>query len=366
MATQPSVPGEDSKQAHRFRRYLMGVGSSLLVIVLMHVLYVRGEFELSGYVYCAAAMFFFFVLFYALFRSGLNRLALDPSLTVPQVLSAILVLNFAMFHASSDARALFQLILLMSFLFGVFRLETRQLLMVSTFAMAAYGVMLACLAQFRAGEFDPSLEYLRWGVLSAILLWFAMMGGYMSRLRKELAHSKTELEVAMQTIQDMAIRDELTGVYNRRYLMSVLANQQLRSARTGEAFCVAVVDLDHFKAVNDSHGHAGGDEVLRCFSSRAVRDLRAMDQFGRYGGEEFMLVMSQTTLEAGKAGAERLRRNTEAIRVPGFDESFRLTVSIGVAQYRPDESVDETVRRADAAMYRAKEGGRNRVECDAG
>ncbi len=363
MAAQPSVRDEDAKQAHRIRRYLMGVGSSLLVLILMHVLYLRGDLDAAGYVWCASAMLFLFALFYVLFRSGLNRRAHDPSLTVPQVLSAIVVLHFAMFHASSDARALFQLILLMSFLFGVFRLETRALLMVGAFAVAAYGAMIACLAQFRAGEFEPSLEFLRWGVLSAILLWFAMMGGYMSRLRKELADSKTELEVAMQTIHDMAIRDELTGAYNRRYLMSALANQHARSARTGEAFCIGIVDIDHFKAVNDSRGHAGGDEVLCCFAANAARELRAMDQFGRYGGEEFMLIMSQTTLGAAQAAAERLRRNTEAIRIPGFDEDFRLTVSIGVAQHRTGESIDETVGRADAAMYRAKAGGRNRVEC---
>ena len=363
MATQPSVPDETSKQAHRVKRYLMGVGSSLLVIVLMHVLYRRGELDPTGYAVCVVAMLFCFALFYGLFRSGLNRRAEDPSLTAPQIISAIIVLTIAMYYAGSDARALFHLILLMSFLFGVFRLETRALLLVGLVAVVAYGLMIAALVRFRPGGFELSLEFLRWGVITGILLWFAMMGGYMSRLRKQLADGKAGLEGALKTIQDMAIRDELTGVHNRRYLMSALGSQHARSSRTGEAFCVAIADIDFFKHVNDTLGHAGGDHVLRCFSSSALRDMRAMDQFGRYGGEEFMLVMNQTTLDSAMIGAERLRRNTECIRFPEFDPGFRVTVSIGLAQHRQGESIEDTVKRADEALYRAKSGGRNRVEC---
>lgn len=343
----------------------MGVGSSLLVLVLMHVLYRRGDMDAAGYAYFVAAMLFCFALFFGLFRSGLNLRANDPSLTAPQIVSAIIVLTMAMYFAGSDARALFHLILLMAFLFGVFRLETRALLLVGLVAITAYGLMIAALVRFRSGGFDLSLELLRWGVISGILLWFAMMGGYMSRLRKQLADGKAELEGALKTINDMAVRDELTGVHNRRYLMTALGNQHARSSRTGEAFCVAIADIDDFKKVNDLLGHAGGDHVLRCFSSNAMRDLRAMDQFGRYGGEEFMLVMNQTTLESAITGAERLRSNTERIRFPEFDPEFRVTISIGLAQHRRGESIEDTVRRADEALYRASSGGRNRVEFDA-
>jgi len=303
-------------------------------------------------------------LFYLLFRSGLNQRARDPSLTAPQIISAILVLTVAMYYAESDIRALFHLIMLMCFLFGVFRLDTVALLWIGLVAVTAYGAMIFLLLEFHPARIDRSLELLRWGVITAILVWFSMMGGYMSRLRKQLAEGKAELEGALKTIHDMAIRDELTGAHNRRFLMSALGSLHARSSRTGEAFCVAIADIDHFKKVNDLLGHAGGDHVLRCFSSNAERELRAMDQFGRYGGEEFMLIMNQTTLDSAMLGAERLRRNTERIRFPEFDPDFRLTVSVGVAQHRRGETIEDTVRRADEALYRAKSGGRNRVECE--
>jgi diguanylate cyclase (GGDEF)-like protein len=363
-ADQSVAYDESARQAHRVRRYLMGVGTSLLVLLLMYVLFLRGELEPAGFYYGAAGMLFCFALFYGLFRSGMNRRMEDPSLTEGQIISSILVLTLVMYYTSSEARTLFHLIFLMSFLFGLFRLDTRALFATGIVAVAAYGAMVLALALFRPEHLDVSLELLRWGVITGILAWFAMMGGYMSRLRKELADGKAGLEKALETIRDMATRDELTGMHNRRFLMDALDAQQARSARTGEAFCVALADIDHFKKVNDTQGHAGGDAVLRGFAEQAFQGVRAVDQFGRYGGEEFMLVLTQTTMEGARISAERLRAATENIRFPGLDAEFRVTVSIGIAQHRTGEPVGETVKRADQALYRAKAAGRNRVECD--
>ena len=362
MARFSLIFGDDPKQAHLIRRYLMAVGTSLLALVLMYVLYRQGELDAAGFWYASAAMLFFFVLFYALIRSGLNLRMRDRSMTVPQMIASLLVLTFVMFHASSETRSLFHLIFLMTFLFGVFRLDTRMLYIVGLIAVACYGLMIFLLANLRPERLDVNLELLRWGVIAVVLAWFTTMTGYLSRMRKQLSDSKSRLEMAVQSIQDMAIRDELTGMHNRHFLNDVMRNQQARSARTGEPFCIGIVDIDHFKRVNDTLGHQAGDQVLQIFSRGAMQGIREIDQFGRYGGEEFLLVMAQTTLPGACIVAERLRQISEGVRFPDLAPDLRMTVSIGVAQFRPGEMVTETVKRADEALYRAKRAGRNRVE----
>jgi diguanylate cyclase (GGDEF)-like protein len=125
-----------------------------------------------------------------------------------------------------------------------------------------------------------------------------------------------------------------------------------------------MLDIDRFKHVNDSFGHAAGDEVLRRSVDIAQKELRAIDFMGRFGGEEFLLVLTQTGLDGARECVERVRNQTArtGFNLSGSDRN--MTVSIGVAQYRPGESIRETLERADAALYRAKAGGRNRIECE--
>lgn len=361
MTRYPLIFGDDPRQAHLIRRYLMAVGTSLLVLLLV-VLYRRGDLDPAGFAYAATAILFCFVFFYALIRSGLNMRLRDRSMTMAQMIASLLVLTVTMYFLSSETRPLFHMIFLMTFLFGVFRLDTGMLYVVGLIAVACYGVMIFLLAKFRPESCDVNLELLRWGVITAVLAWFATMAGYLSRLRKRLSDSNAKLESAVQIIQDIAIRDELTGMHNRHFLNEVLRNQQARSARTGEPFCVGIIDIDHFKRVNDTLGHLAGDQVLQIISRGAMQGIREIDQFGRYGGEEFLLVMPQTTLPGACIVAERMRQISEGIRFAELDPDLRMTVSIGVAQYRPGERVADTLRRADEALYRAKGAGRNRVD----
>jgi len=126
---------------------------------------------------------------------------------------------------------------------------------------------------------------------------------------------------------------------------------------------ICMIDLDLFKRYNDEFDHLTGDHVLRTFAQFVQQGLRASDVFGRYGGEEFVQIMRNTTLAGAMADAERLRERISALEIPGLPSIGRLTVSIGVAQYEPGEAIIRTFARADEAMYRAKERGRNRVEC---
>src|SRR3989441_1874142 len=209
------------------------------------------------------AMLFLFGLFYALFRSGLNLRFRDPSLTVEMMESAIVVLTWAMYHATPAGRGVIILMLPFIFLSGLFRLGTRDLLGVAGFSVICYGAMSLLLLRFRAATIDLRLTLLHWAALAAVLVWFAFMGGHMARMRKQLALSKSDLEKALHGIQELATRDELTGVHNRRHLMEMLRYEKSRCARTGAAFCIAIADIDIFKQINDTFGHQAGDEIGR-------------------------------------------------------------------------------------------------------
>ena len=362
MATFALFPKDDPKQAYRIRRYLIAVGTSVLVWGLLFLLYWEGYLEEAGLIQATGGMLFFFVLFYALFRSGLNLKVRDPSLTVEMMESAIIVLTWAMYYATPGGRGVIILLLPFTLLSGLFRLGTRDLLGVAGFAVICYGAMSLLLLHFRSATIDLRLTLLHWAVLAAVFVWFAFVGGHMSRMRKQLALSRSDLEKALRAIQELATRDELTGVHNRRHLLDMLRHEKNRCARTGATFCISVVDLDFFKQINDKYGHQAGDDVLRGFCRSTAQRMRTADYFGRYGGEEFLLILTDTNLEGARIVADRLRRETEQLGFTDVNPDLRISVSIGLAQHQPGDEIEQTLQRADDALYRAKAAGRNRVE----
>lgn len=162
---------------------------------------------------------------------------------------------------------------------------------------------------------------------------------------------------------EMAITDPLTGLHNRRYFASRLQQMVETSANGGPPCAVLIADLDHFKRINDTFGHAGGDAILTQFSDRLRAGLRALDIAARYGGEEFVIAMPETDLQQAIIAAERLRRAVakECFRLPDGEVANSVTVSVGVAEVYRGESSDSVMKRADTALYRAKAEGRNRT-----
>jgi diguanylate cyclase (GGDEF)-like protein len=171
-----------------------------------------------------------------------------------------------------------------------------------------------------------------------------------------------ELREADRLLREASRRDDLTGLSNRVFLMECLRAEVERSRRFGRPFSLLFLDLDHFKDVNDRHGHAFGDLVLRTIA-RAVREqLRPADILGRFGGEEFLVGLVETDEAAATVVAERLRRAVARTHVESGPAHASLTLSIGVANLGPDvQSLDALIERADRALYQAKEGGRNQV-----
>jgi two-component system cell cycle response regulator len=180
------------------------------------------------------------------------------------------------------------------------------------------------------------------------------------RRKRYADHLRNSLDLSLE----LAVTDQLTGLHNRRYMNGQLKALVERAADGGEPVSVLAIDIDHFKKINDSFGHDGGDEVLREFAVRLASNVRAVDLPVRQGGEEFLVVMPATGLEDARRIAERIRLHVsgEPFRLPGAEESLNVTISIGVATILPGETrPDSLLKRADRAMYDAKVAGRNRV-----
>lgn len=357
MADAGTAMAVDARQARLMKSYWVAAASTSLVMVLMFVLYWQGYLTHAGFCITIGGMLFWMAFYYVIFRARLNLRAADHSLTVAQVLSAMLMLVIAMYYTASSARPVILPIVLMAFVFGVFRLSLRQLIGLALVAISGYGLMIALLHFFRPLDVDVRLEILRLIVFGMVMLWFAVMGGYVSRLRKTLSDSRAAIE-------ELVIRDPLTGAYNRRHLSSTLQQEKLRSDRSEEPFCIAILDLDHFKRVNDTYGHQAGDDVLKACAACGGEVVRPIDCFGRYGGEEFEVLLTQTDLEGARIVAERIRSAINSLRFAQISPDLRVTVSIGVAQYRHKEEIRATEKRADDALYRAKAAGRNRIEVE--
>ncbi len=167
---------------------------------------------------------------------------------------------------------------------------------------------------------------------------------------------------------EMAITDALTGLHNRRYMESHLGTLVEQAAARGKPLAVLVLDIDHFKAINDTYGHDAGDDVLREFALRIRRSIRGIDLACRYGGEEFVIVMPETDMAVATMVAERLRRRiaSEPFAIQRGARSIEVTISIGIAAIgREGDNAADILKRADQALYRAKRDGRNRVVPDA-
>jgi diguanylate cyclase (GGDEF)-like protein len=158
-----------------------------------------------------------------------------------------------------------------------------------------------------------------------------------------------------------SITDPLTNVYNRRFFMQMLEQEMERTRRNGKPFSIIMFDLDHFKSVNDHFGHAAGDMVLKSVANMIKGRIRKTDCFARWGGEEFIILLPETTVGDAASLAEELRERLSNMALP---EVGRVTASFGVAAYRPSDTIDTILLRADSMLYEAKAAGRNCVKSE--
>lgn len=176
----------------------------------------------------------------------------------------------------------------------------------------------------------------------------------------------TMVTSANRKLRRMAITDSLTGLFNRRHMTHLVERELARFQRNGHPVAFIVLDIDHFKSINDEHGHETGDHVLEDVASIIKAQLRTQDLVARWGGEEFLAVLPDTNLQNAQVSAERVREAllTQDWLAPN-GKRIDITISAGVSEFRRDDDLNSAINRADRALYRSKDGGRNRVELEA-
>lgn len=332
----------DQRQALRMRRFAMGAMGYVIGFAISALCYLAGLMAPEPILYAVPVVLALNGLMFAAFVSGANLHFSDPSLTMPQLLLATAVMMYGA-AVSDQTRPLFLLLYPVPFLFGAFRLTISQHLWVGAFALLCHAAVIAHAASARSTQFNLGLEVLAWFTLAIVLVWLVVIGHQLRRARTQ------------------AQQDSLTGLPNRLAVLSALSREQARRDRGGPPFCVCFIDIDHFKQINDTHGHAVGDAVLQRLSASFVEQLRRIDEVGRYGGDEFLAILPDTTLEHARVTCERVRARVGELEVAGVVDAPRLTVSIGVTQADVGEQPAALVARADAALYEAKRTGRDRI-----
>ena len=360
------APPQDSGQGLRLFRHLLGAFASLLVVAVVYLYAAAGRLDfVVAHVFTALAVLGVSV-FTVCIATGFNRRFADPSLTGAQMVTSGLALAY-LAYAASAFRPLQLPFYMVALLFGAFRLSIRQQLAISAYFVASFAAAVAAnndgflgAPAVEAGHAVPS-GWLLTMHLALLLVLMSLIGGYVNSIRVRLRATNGKLQEALEKIERIATYDELTGLYNRRIIHQMAAKEAKRSLRNGSSLCIAMLDADHFKRFNDQYGHAAGDEVLRMLSRCLQGTLRESEYVGRYGGEEFLIVLPETTRERASAPLQRLRQTIAEAPIEGLPRGVRVTVSIGVTEHRRGEDIQATVKRADTALYQAKHEGRDRI-----
>ncbi|AMP07695.1 GGDEF domain-containing protein [Collimonas pratensis] len=336
---------------------LSGVLDALLLWGFVHAGVIQSDIAL----FYGMAVVVVTLVFYLLIRSGFQRRSKDPGLTFPQVVAALLMQTGFLILAP-QVGYLFLINFFVIYAFGALGLSTFwnavSWLIGSLALVLAFSLSSAHLQFPVSNNLSQLLVCLSFILTLGRCIYLANM---MSRMQRKITEQNQQLVKAMKRVQELATRDELTNIENRRSLMEILAVEQKRFQRGGTPFCIAILDLDGFKSVNDNFGHAAGDMVLKTFVEIVRNEMRLSDHFARYGGDEFVLVLTGTTVQEGVTALDRICAETEMYDWSKFGKDIILTASIGITDFRPGESIDAAFQRADMALYGAKAAGRNRV-----
>ncbi len=296
------------------------------------------------------------VLYALVFVVGWNQQLRDKNMTPFTSLSMVCMMLLVCYlnPLTQIAYVPFALLIMLA---SAFRLRHRQLFI--TAGIIFGGDILVAAVQYAQGQLEG---YLSLALCNIFVLVLTLPGFvFMSSKIRRLYRSLYMVSIRMESIEEHARRDELTGCYNRRYMMAAMQQQKNMADSSDQSLCLAVLDLDNFKRINDEVGHLAGDEVLRTFAKLAQQNIRAEDTFGRYGGEEFLLLLPGIGVSEALNTVERIRALTETRLNILAKLERKVTVSIGLTQFIPGESVLDLFSRGDVAMYMAKSGGRNQV-----
>ena len=311
-----------------------------------------------AYAACGLASVAFYT---ALSEMGVHDRFKDHYLVTPQaVVSMMIMLAFT--YIAPEVGVMFLCTLFVVFSFSSLRSTPRQTAIVWTaMALGLAGLFLLTDKPISMPHGDLTERFATMTVFILTIGRCMFIGIFSSSMRQSLYKSGVELKEAYKRIEELAELDELTGSLNRRCIMRALDDEIARARRNKTPCSIALIDLDWFKRVNDTYGHPTGDEVLRTFAITVFANIRSIDRFGRYGGEEFLLVLPDTPDEGAARILDRLRAIIADLDWSAFSPGMRITISAGVAALKPEETPDTLLARADSALYAAKARGRNRI-----
>jgi len=351
--------GTDSLQ--RLTLTLLGLASLVTVTVIGLLGYIASiGVAAIGQIEVLASLFLLFIAgFYTLIRSGLNRRFNDPTLALPQTIIAQSLIA-AGYTMTGPVHGSTVIMLALVMVFGMFSLRPAALRVACLYTVVVMGGVTWWCARHLPEQYPAHLELFNFALTAVVMLAISQLSGQLMEMRTRLKTQKIALEDALTHIKDMAARDELTGLPNRRRMMTLLQEHATRHARGGPRFFVCIIDLDHFKSINDTYGHATGDAVLRAFGAQAQAVLRTTDMIGRWGGEEFLLLLPESPPGDPTLGIVRLRDTLAATPACPSLPELRVRFSAGLARHEDGEPIDQAIERADRALYAAKSAGRNR------
>ena len=350
---------DDFRQRRRITVVLMTawvyiICAGILVYGSMSGLFSEGAMPLAIACLCTTLSFFLIM------RIGWNLRFAQPSLALPQALCAQTLITLA--YAVSGPVHPSTLMLLASVLvFGMFEMNTANVWKLMAYSICSIGLVMAWSSYNDPFSYQPKLQLIYFVLTTTVLISISSLSLQLRGMRERLKVQKTELEEALKQIRQVATHDELTGLPNRRYLLALLAEHAARRDRGGPDFMVALADLDHFKNVNDTFGHRVGDEALACFAKQARMHLRSTDVVGRWGGEEFLIILPESPPGDPNVGIERLRGALAVTEISRSAPHIRIAFSTGITRFVSGAGVDDVIERADRALYLAKAGGRNQT-----
>lgn len=360
MPSRP-VPTDQSAQAYRLKRTVLATSFYALCALVISFSAWQGLYPPLPLAFYSAGFITVSATFLLIIRRGWNLRFADPSLTEAQIICSVVLCSYIIIYAG-PLRGVFMFAYVIALMFGGTQLSTRQTVRLMLFPIVLFPLAVFVAAYRQLAPVDWRIEFVHWISLCVIMIFTSMLVGNVARLRNRLKASNAELEAAMERLTEMAVRDDLTGLFNRRHMLDVLEHEKSRADRNEESgFCVCMLDIDHFKRVNDTYGHGDGDTVLRTFAWTAEQCIRSADVLARWGGEEFLLLLPQTPVELAEACVERIRTALVRTAFDGLPRDFRITISAGIAQYDSGGTIKELIERADQALYQAKRSGRNRI-----
>ncbi|WP_179957772.1 GGDEF domain-containing protein [Exilibacterium tricleocarpae] len=302
-------------------------------------------------------------LFLAAIIYNFNLRLRDPSMSAEQILVGFFWVVIA-FTEAPELKGVIALVSIMVMLYSIFDFIRHSFYLVPCIAIA--GMVIANLSYFLKYPYDYDWRYnlIEFISYSLIVTWVAIIANYSQKMRDRLKAQRQEIAKANRMLASLSLEDPLTGLKNRRYFDTHFDNEWKRAQREHTPLALIMVDIDHFKQVNDTYGHQAGDHTLQLIGNIFTKVVRRpSDIICRYGGEEFALLLPNTALDSAVDMAESILKRLRSANLQYRDQSISVTASMGVAASRPNphNQSSDLLRAADMTMYRAKQEGRDRV-----